>query len=100
MTYLPTGRNHRTALVIDVRNGVTPDFTERYKRLLESVNGDNIKVDVYTLRSSNSSAGGPSLVRGTPDNNSSAPPAPEIDLAAWAAEQGYDQLLISSSPQS
>ncbi len=96
---LPTSRDHRTALVIDIRNGITPEFRERYRRLLQSVNGENIKVDVYTLRD-NVTGDGPGLIPGTPDQY--APPiqpSQEIDLSEWAESLGYDQLLMASSPK-
>lgn len=96
---LPSGRDHRTALVIDARNGITPEFRERYRRLLQSVNGENIKIDVYTLRG-NASADGPGLVRGTPDEYTAPDQHPqEIDLYEWAGSIGYDMLIVSSSPQ-
>jgi len=92
---LPSSREHRTALVIDVRNGVSSDFENRYKRLLESVNGDNIKVDVFTLRG-NLVASGPALVSGAPGCSDEPDDAEqEIDLKAWAASLGYTQLLLS-----
>lgn len=98
MSNLPTSRDHRTALVIDVRNGASPQFKERYNRLLQSVNGPNIKVDVFTLRG-NATGDGPGLVPGTPDQYV-APnqPSQEIDLDAWASELGYDQLIVVKSP--
>jgi hypothetical protein len=42
-------RTHRTALVLDRRAGYESfsDIEERYRRLLQSVNGTNIKVDIY-----------------------------------------------------
>lgn len=96
---LPTSRKHRTALVIDTRNGVDSAFRERYKRLLQSVNGPNIKVDVYTLRP-NAIATGPALVPGEPES-STAPdvPAASIDLNAWASGLGYDQLVVTVAPK-
>lgn len=96
---LPTVRSHRTALVIDTRNGVDSKFQERYKRLLQSVNGPNIKVDIFTLRP-NAVASGPALVPGTPDD-SPAPdvPAASIDLNAWATGLGYDQLIVTVAPK-
>lgn len=49
MKVIPFSRNHRTALVLDVRRGIDSTFEERAKRLLESVNGPNIKCDIFTL---------------------------------------------------
>lgn len=99
MTGLPTKKSHQTALVIDVRGGVSPQFKNRYQRLLESVNGNNIKVDVYTLRG-NATATGPGLVAGSPDEFV-APDQDEaeIDLAAWAKDTEYNLLLVAVSPQ-
>lgn len=96
---LPTSRNHRTALVIDTRNGVDSKFKERYNRLLQSVNGTNIKVDIFTLRG-NAVATGPALVPGTPEDSTAPDVAPEpIDLNAWAAGLGYDQLIVTVAPK-
>lgn len=49
MKIIPFTKSHRTALVVDVRRGITSDFENRVKRLLESVNGSNIKCDIFTL---------------------------------------------------
>lgn len=90
---LPTKRNHRTAVVIDVRNGVSAEFKERFGRLLESLNGDNIKADIFTLRG-NATQDGPGLVAGSPDTYvAPQQPAQEIDLEAWAKEVGFSQLI-------
>lgn len=95
MTTLPSHREHRTALVIDIRNGVSADFENRYKRLLESVNGDNIKVDVFTLRS-NLVASAPALVEGAPDAVAELDAdEEEINLREWARSLGFTQLLLS-----
>lgn len=42
-------RNHRTLLVIDARGGFTSEQKERVNRLLQSVNGSGIKVDIAHL---------------------------------------------------
>lgn len=93
---LPSGhRKHQTAVVIDVRNGASPAFVNRYTRLLQSLNGQNIKADIYTLRG-NATSDGPGLVFGTPDEFVSPDqPAQEIDLQEWANEQGYTMLLVA-----
>lgn len=49
MKVLPFSRTHRTALVVDVRRGVDSEYEERVKRLFQSVNGSNIKVDIFNL---------------------------------------------------
>lgn len=61
MKILPFSRNHRTALVLDIRRGVDGEYEERVKRVLQSVNGANIKVDVFTL----SGPDGGTLTQGT-----------------------------------
>lgn len=97
MNGLPNSKEHRTALVIDIRSGVTADFRNRYQRLLESLNGNNIKVDVHTLRG-NAANTGPGLVVGGPDAYVAPDqPAQEIDLLAWAADLGYTMLLVATS---
>lgn len=91
---LPSSRTHRTALVIDVRKGMTTTGAERVRRLLESVNDSNIKVDVLTLRG-NTAATGPSLVKGSPFDTEGGDFNDDIDLEVWARNLGYDQLVIS-----
>lgn len=49
MKVIPFSKTHRTALVIDVRRGISSTYEERVKRLLQSVNGSNIKCDIFTL---------------------------------------------------
>jgi hypothetical protein len=49
MNVIPFHRSHRTALVVDVRRGIDSEYEERVKRLFQSVNGSNIKCDIFTL---------------------------------------------------
>ena len=79
-------KQHRTALVIDVTKGFDGDFKERVNRLLQSVNGQNIKVDIFHFDGSNVKPGAPPTPAGTTST---------VDIDAWAASQGYDQLVIS-----
>lgn len=72
---LPTTRYHRTALVINTSEGVTSRFKERYERLLASVGGKNIKVDVFTQTSA------------------------DVDVAAWAKARGFDMLVTVTNPK-
>lgn len=90
----PAGRSHRTALVVDGEafdNNST--YNERVKRLVQSVNGPNIKVDIYVVR-------GDKLVR-TSDEDVAATVAPVTqsvdasDPIALLREAGYDQILPS-----
>lgn len=91
---LPTGRSHQTAVVVDVRSGVSSNFQERYNRFLGSLNGKNIKADIFTLRA-NSGSSGPALVAGAPDSVSApSTPAADIDLEAWAKSLGFTQLVL------
>lgn len=46
-------KQHRTALVVDGRVELAGTYLERVRRLWESVNGLNIKVDGYILGQSN-----------------------------------------------
>ena len=103
MSNLPTGkREHRTACVIDTRGGASGEFKERYNRLLESLNGQNIKADVYTLADEVApvqASGG--FYHGHPDSPPAAlPQYPSSNgltpqqIAAWASGEGYSQLLL------
>ena len=77
-------RKHRTALVVDIRDGVDNEFRERVARLQQSVNGDNIKADLYTL----SDAG---LQPGINLDHNAGVPASDIDVEL--ANAGYVQVL-------
>lgn len=74
---LPIERTHRTALVIIDKSNTDPDpdtntgFANRVSRLLESVNGDNIKVDVGVTNV-------------------------DVNVANWAADKGYTMLLVAT----
>lgn len=81
-------RSHRTALVIDVsKSGSKGDFQERYNRLLQSVNGANIKVDVYTFDGVTLRPGAPDAADGVEADSTSS-------LEEFAAKLGYSQLLV------
>jgi hypothetical protein len=82
-------------LVIDVRAGIKANFQNRYNRLLQSVNGNNIKADIFTLNG-NVEATGPALVSGGPDDAKPVYEDGEIDLNAWAKNLGYTMLLIAT----
>lgn len=87
-------KNHRTALLIDASKGFTNPFAERVNRLLQSVNGSNIKVDVYHLGAASSVAlndGPPAAAAST-----SVASATTLEQAeATLRSQGYDQILVS-----
>jgi hypothetical protein len=115
-------RHHRTLLVIDARGGFTGDQKERVNRLLQSVNGVNIKVDVAHLTGDavasvapganpfasapvKASTGVPTLVSGLPaelkgESVKAEPLSGSILEAVVAAgkAQGYTQVLISATP--
>lgn len=78
-------KNHRTALVVDASNGFEGEFAERVGRLLQSVNGPNVKVDIYTFD-------GSKLVEGPP---SAAKAAASGSIDDLIAPLGYAQVLIS-----
>lgn len=99
LVHNPSGRDHRTALFIDVGEEArsTDGFlSDRVRRLLESVNGSNIKVDVYKVASS----GEAGVVRVASideilDTAVDVGEFPASELSSWAAERGYTQVLIS-----
>lgn len=116
---------HRTLLVIDARGGFTSDQKERVNRLLQSVNGSNIKCDIAHLTgdavatvapSSNpfdtSAKSAPAAASGAVTLNAGLPvelkgaevkaaPLPASVLEAVVAAgkaQGYTQVLLSVTP--
>jgi hypothetical protein len=82
-------RNHRTALFVDAaKRANDKEYRERSDRLIQSLNGDNIKTDIFevdglTVRPLGSTA---------KESNSAAT---EDDLRSWAAKTGYTQVLVS-----
>lgn len=92
-------KNHRTALVIDFAVDPTAEYQERVNRLLESLNGPNIKVDIYTwYNGSFSYSSNPKgLVDGPPEPSgfSSSLPQSFEEVVASVASKGYVQVLTS-----
>lgn len=91
----PNGRSHRTALVVDgERYDQGGAYTERTQRLLQSLNGDNIKVDVFAFRNG--------VVERTPndtvvvDKPVAFPTPTSADVKAALIEQGYEMVLEST----
>lgn len=85
-------KNHRTALLIDASKGFANPFKERVERLLQSVNGTNIKVDVYHL----GVGGNVTLQEGAPSATPAFASATTVEAAeAQLRSQGYDQILVS-----
>lgn len=82
-------KNHRTALFINVAADSSSDFRERSARLVESVNGSNIKVDVYSVDPFGNITNG--LVF-----PSAQPEAVAVDVQSLATAAGYTQVLTSS----
>lgn len=82
------GRSHRTVLFVDAQQRATNKaYRERSDRLVASLNGSNIKVDVLEVDGN--------VVRPlgtTPQATATDSP----DLQAWAESQGYTQVLVSS----
>lgn len=86
-----TVATHRTALVIDASNP-SSSFKERVNRLLQSLNGPNIKVDVYTYGPKTSSA----VTAGPPSWESSSVESSDFPSAVQeVASKGYVQVLTS-----
>ena len=92
------GRSHRTALFIDADALVDPTYSERVNRLLQSLNGPNIKTDLFSVASGNGASGVvriSSLADVAP--NGPVAKATDAELHEWASVQGYDQVLFSKS---
>lgn len=80
-------RKHRTVCVVDF-TGADAAFIERARRLQESVNGPNIKVDFVSVNNGVARSG-------------FHPPTETVagsdgDIQAWAKSAGYTQVLLSS----
>lgn len=93
--HIDSNRSHRTALFVDTR-AVSDEFEQRSNRLLQSLNGDNIKVDVFSVTGTN--GGGVVRVSGQPGSLAVASDPTDLDaseLSAWARDQGYVQVLFS-----
>lgn len=93
-------KQHRTALVIDFSDTPTGSYNERVNRLLESLNGPNIKVDIYTwYNGATSFVSKPSgLVAGPPTGEASSYSTavkPFETVVAEVASKGYVQVLTS-----
>lgn len=72
------GRKHRTVLFVDGDSFDKGDpYAERTKRLAQSLNGVNIKVDIVTVRNGDFRV---------------------ADLTVAASTAGYDQVLFSVAP--
>lgn len=88
----PAGRDHRTAVVVDLTSGNPGDRYERVNRLFQSVNGANIKADLFAFD-------GHTLRRVTNADEvfyateHAAEMSPSLD--DWATEAGYTQLVVS-----
>lgn len=86
-----TVATHRTALVIDASTP-SSSFKERVNRLLESLNGSNIKVDVYSYAPKTASA----VVSGPPSWETSEVESSDFASAVQeVASKGYVQILTS-----
>ena len=79
---------HRTALLIDASKGFDGEYQERVQRLLQSVNGSNIKVDVFHT------VDGKTLVPGAP-TGTSAVTTDDVPAKAALKAKGYVQVLTA-----
>lgn len=95
-------RNHRTVLFVDgPALKANASYLERVKRLSQSLNGVNIKTDIYTVFPEKVSMGG--IVAGISTSPASTDESNYFDAArlnALATSKGYTQCLISSSVKS
>lgn len=89
------GRSHRTALFIDADALVDSVYAERVARLLQSLNGQNIKTDLFKVAAGN----GAGVVRisslDDAGHNGEVVKPSDAELSAWAEDQGYVQVLFS-----
>lgn len=92
-----TERNHRTALFVDVGDTAqsAPNFIgDRVQRLLQSLNGDGIKTDVFAARGSaiQRVKANTLMLNDLPNNDKLLC---IDDMSEWAAAEGYEQVLFS-----
>jgi hypothetical protein len=90
-------KNHRTILFVDARNP-TGKFTERANRLIESLNGANIKVDVHAVTHGSGLKVAPVEQVGDDSYLYDGVANESFDIEALtqlAREYGYDQVLFS-----
>jgi len=90
-----SNREHRTALFIDA-DALSGDYQERVERLLQSLNGPNIKVDLFSV-SAPASTGGVVKIKSLADVTSSVAggKATDAELSQAAKEAGYTQVLFT-----
>lgn len=97
MVSIPNDRSHRTALFIDADALVDGTYKERVARLLQSLNGANIKTDIFSVSGGAPVNGGVkrigSLAEVAP-NGATVKPT-DAELSQWAKDQGYVQVLTS-----
>lgn len=87
------GRSHRTLLVIDL-TGADGNAIERAERLVESVNGVNIKCDVITVKDGVAVSGFAPELGGSSFDDSFA------SAKEFAKDNNYTQVLISQPAKS
>ena len=111
MQNLLNSKNHRTLLVIDARGELNSEAKERVNRLLQSVNGPNIKVDIAHLTGDGGSltigglnngvtlkSGLPAQLGGNTDGPDTADNGSIYDAVIQAGKDaGYVQVLISAT---
>ena len=92
-------KNHRTILFIDARDP-SGEFEERANRLIASLNGQNIKVDVHAVTNGGASVSVyPVSQIGDIVNHELAGDGFDIKaLRQLARDYGYDQALFSVQP--
>jgi len=85
-----TEREHRTALVIDGDRFANDEtYQERITRLLQSVNGVNIKTDVFTRK-------GNTLVAGTPHPDEETYVSNGAGVEDTLKSFGYDLVITTA----
>lgn len=95
MAQFPQGdvRDHRTALFVDTTDA-SASFQERANRLIESLNGNQIKTDIFVVTN-----GGVTVERVANGSKIANVPASGsfsvVGAREYAREQGYTQVLVS-----
>ena len=94
---LSTQRQHRTALLIDA-DSLSGAYSERVERLLQSLNGPNIKVDVYAVKPGAAvPTGGVVKIKSLSEIGvgGAVSTVTDADLQAAAKAAGYVQVLFT-----
>ena len=93
VTLLNSNRSHRTALFVDGNKLSAHEYAERAGRLIESLNGGQIKVDLFVVRDGQATRISSRADLAAPQPSSAFP---HDALVAAARDAGYTQVLTST----